>query len=493
MRTRLLSIIGVLTIIAPVAATAQQPLDLFSDEPALSNDYIRLGSWNLRHINLESGADDFLPGANDQEDFAILIATFGKAIRDLGLDLVAIVEHQPRAGETNRLQEIQAWLQTNTGETWGRDETNIPYDNTTSQFGNLQFGLLWRTAKVTINTNQDQLLTDLRQPRDANDNLLHQRLRAPWLVPVTAGNLEFDLMVLHLKSGGASPQREEVEALAQFIQDRQSVASPRHLIVVGDWNIRPDQHTGRNRLRQLEAPAGSSTLMRVLTIAEIPPTLENWDGLGPIGFSSPIAGLIPFSHFNLSSIDTFLDHIAISRTLDEVYDHPIEVELAAGSTDLRPGIVVPRPQIAERDYLRLTDHLPTILVLRVAAPGTPPPGPGAGLRIVAAVPNPAGSDRQAEAVHITNGGSQLVQLDGWQLRDAANTSWQLEASDGAVQPDQTVIVLRNGRQMALNNSGDTILLINPQGTLVDSKSYESATSGQIIRFEGAPPIDLHPH
>ena len=71
---------------------AQVPIDLFPDVPALGSGFIRIGSWNLRHINLESGAEDYLPGNKEDEDFAILIATFGKAITDLGLDLVAIVE-----------------------------------------------------------------------------------------------------------------------------------------------------------------------------------------------------------------------------------------------------------------------------------------------------------------------------------------------------------------------------------------------------------------
>ena len=88
-------------------ALAQTPLDLFTDVPTLGQDYVRIGAWNLRHINLESGADAFLPGADEQTDFQILTATFGKAIVDLGLDLVAIVEHQPRANEPNRLHQIR--------------------------------------------------------------------------------------------------------------------------------------------------------------------------------------------------------------------------------------------------------------------------------------------------------------------------------------------------------------------------------------------------
>jgi hypothetical protein len=47
---------------------------------------IRVGSWNLRHINLENGASAFLPGTHPAEDFAILTATFAKAVRVSNLD-----------------------------------------------------------------------------------------------------------------------------------------------------------------------------------------------------------------------------------------------------------------------------------------------------------------------------------------------------------------------------------------------------------------------
>ena len=53
--------------------------------------------------------------------------------------------------------------------------------------------------------------------------------------------------------------------------------------------------------------------------------------------------------------DTFLDHMAISSTMDEIFDHPIEVALAAGGTDIRPGIRIARPLVPESDFHDLTD------------------------------------------------------------------------------------------------------------------------------------------
>ncbi len=482
-RLALSAFLVIVLVTAP--AIGQQPIDIFPDDPALDAGFIRIGSWNLRHINLENGARQFLPGANDTEDFAILTATFAKAIRDLGLDVVAIEEHQPRAGEPNRLLQIRDHLNGGPSGPWRADETSIPYDNPNDPFGNLQFGVLWNSSKITINPDADILLAELRQPRNQAGDLTEQRMRIPWLVQVQAGSFSFDLLVLHLKSGGDPPQQAEVNALEQFIRQRQTSSPPRHLVVCGDWNIRPDQSSGRTRLRQMMVPSGGSNLMRVLTVEQIRPALEQWEQLGSISFNSPVAALTPFSHFNAQTLDTFLDHIAISRTLDEVFDHPIQVKLANGTNDLRPGIRIATPLIPETSYLNLTDHLPLVLILRTTATTPTPAPPATALRIVAALPNPVGDDAQDEEVHLRNTGTQAVALTGWKIGDSTGTSfWTLQAADGTIQPGATVVVRRKGRPMSLNNTGgDTIVLVNPSGATVDQKAYSGdAASGQLFTF-----------
>jgi len=472
----------ILLILFPTTSRTQQPIDLFADDVSLDTGFIRIAAWNLRHINLEGDARTFLPGTTDTEDFAILTATFAKAIKDLGIDLIAVVEHQPRSGEPNRLLQIRDQLNGPSGP-WRADETNIEYDNPSNPFGNLQFGILWNSSKVTIDPAADSLLTDLRQPRDQAGELTEKTMRIPWLIPVQVGGLSFDLMVLHLKSGGDFPQADEVDALQQFITQRQAATSPRHLVVCGDWNIRPDQSTGRTRLRKLLAPGPSGNLMRILTVEEVKPTLTEWEMLGAIPSGGPLASLIPFSHYNATTIDTFLDHIAISRTLDEIFDNPIQVKLANGSSDLRPGIRVAIPLISEENYLTLTDHLPVILTLRTTTVAPVPGGTISGLRIVAAVPNPVGDDTQDEEVHLRNIGTQPVPLAGWKIGDSTGSDfWILNSQDGVIQPSATLIVRRKARPMALNNTGDAIVLVNPNGTMVDQKSYGNASSGHVFTF-----------
>jgi len=435
---------------------------------------------------LEGDARELLPGPTDDDDFAILTATFAKAIQDLGLHLVTIVEHQPRAGQPNRLEQIRDALNVSSADRWRSDETQITYDNPNNPFSGLQFGLLWNSDRVTVDPDDNQLLTDLRQPRNEDGSLTHRRLRAPWLIPVQTGDLSFDLMVLHLKSGGGFPQADEVEAIESFIRVRQSLPSPRHLIVCGDWNIRPDRSAQRGRLRRMMVPFGNEHLMTVLTVEVIPPSLEEWSDLSPIEFGSATAATIPFTHYNANSIDTLLDHFAISASLSEVFDHPIQVVLADDSTDLRPGIRIATPLVSEEEFHTLTDHLPVVLILRTNDVGDVDNDAEPALVIVAAMPNPPGNDVEFEQVHLRNNSTTTIVLTDWRIGDATGTHfWILDTDDGSAGPGEVVIVVRRSRNMFLNNKGgDTIVLIDPSNQTIDEKGYTNdALSGRLFRFD----------
>ncbi len=480
--------IAVLVVVFCGAALAHaEPIDVFADELALGDGFIRLGCWNLRHINLEgSHVLEFLPGASEEDDFTILTETFAKAIGDLGLDIVAISEHQRRSGESNRLHQIRDALNATAQGTWHAHESEIGYGESGSAIGGLQFAVLWNAEEVTIDPDESVLLADLRQPRDEETGeLTAASHRAPWLLPVVSGALSFDLVIVHLASGGAFPQKDEVDALEQYIRDHQATGD-RHLVLCGDWNIRPDTSQGRGRLQQLEVPAEDGQLMRILTVDCTPLSLDEWDSLDDrdlIRFGDPVGDLVPFTHYNKNTIDTFLDHIAISRGLNEIFDDPIEVTLVDGSTDVRPGLRVAHPTLSEFQYHLLTDHLPVVMTLRTTSEAPDPPVIPLGLRIVAVIPNPVGVDSEGEEVWLRNYGATARSLEGWKIEDDDGGAWKLTADDGTVEPGGTVRVIRNGRPMHLTNDGDTIMLVEPGVGQVDQRSYGDVSSGEIVYFD----------
>jgi hypothetical protein len=159
----------------------QQPVDLFPDAPAHAAGFVRIGVWNVRHLDVEASSEDYFSGTRREDDFAILIASFAKAVRDLQLDVLALIEVQPRAGEPDRLEELVRDLQLYGGAGWRSDSTRIGYDEPDDPYGNLQFGLLWNAARgVSVEPARNRVLEELRQPRSPSGELLRQENRAPW-------------------------------------------------------------------------------------------------------------------------------------------------------------------------------------------------------------------------------------------------------------------------------------------------------------------------
>lgn len=171
----------------------------------------------------------------------------------------------------------------------------------------------------------------------------------------------------------------------------------------------------------------------------------------------------------------WIDHTHDPRVVSDHY--PVLVTL-----DMRGGLV------PLRDLLpREPDGNP---IPPTGTPGDPrgpadpqqdpmlPEGPAApaSITIRSILANPAGSENQNESITFVNTGQSPVDLTGWTVRDITGRTWKLDAG-GVVQPGQAVEVKRAGQRMALNNSGDTVDLINPQGGVVLRVSYRSAPEG----------------
>lgn len=137
---------------------------------------------------------------------------------------------------------------------------------------------------------------------------------------------------------------------------------------------------------------------------------------------------------------------------------------------------------------RVALDLPDIVRLPIPVSGgaTPPelnplpPAIGRSIRISKLLPNPAGGvaeEARDEAVWIANGGDVVVNLTGWKLRDARGDVWLLS---GTVDPGTERKVIRNGMQMSMGNSGDTIDLVDLDGRVVDRVRYGRAGQDEVV-------------
>jgi hypothetical protein len=130
---------------------------------------------------------------------------------------------------------------------------------------------------------------------------------------------------------------------------------------------------------------------------------------------------------------------------------------------------------------RASDHLPVFADF-VFGDGIPPPPPVVAVRILSLLPNPEGADEGREQVTIGNGTAEAVNLAGWMLRDRAGNRFALT---GSVPVQQQLTITMREFSMPLNNSGDDVSLIDPQGQVRDHVSYSAAQAppGQMVTFE----------
>ncbi len=127
---------------------------------------------------------------------------------------------------------------------------------------------------------------------------------------------------------------------------------------------------------------------------------------------------------------------------------------------------------------RASDHLPVFADFVFA--DEPPPAPSLTVRITAVLPDPTGPDKGKESVTIENTTDASINLSGWRLLDLANNEFALS---GAVPPHGKNVVVMATFSMPLNQSGDTIRLM--QGpTQVHQVTYTASqvVEGQEITF-----------
>jgi len=124
----------------------------------------------------------------------------------------------------------------------------------------------------------------------------------------------------------------------------------------------------------------------------------------------------------------------------------------------------------------------------IISPDPPAGGGGTGpgkvtageVLIVAALPDPVGTDRGHERVTLLNTTAAPINLTGWGLADAAGGRQQLSgqfAGGGVVQ------VTASGA-LQLGNQGDTLVLVDPSGVSIDQVTYKAdqVRAGRTIYF-----------
>ena len=119
----------------------------------------------------------------------------------------------------------------------------------------------------------------------------------------------------------------------------------------------------------------------------------------------------------------------------------------------------------------------------VAEPSSVTPGPTT-LRLFEIYPNATGDDAAEEFVAIENFGTVAVDLQGWSIADAAGKTFS-PSDPTPIEPGASLSLFRETTKIVLNNTSDAVTLSAPNGTLIDSISYDSPPIGSVLRLQNS--------
>ena len=104
------------------------------------------------------------------------------------------------------------------------------------------------------------------------------------------------------------------------------------------------------------------------------------------------------------------------------------------------------------------------------------------IRIIAAMPNPAGhGDTSGEWVKILNTSEKTITIDNWELRDRMERPMMLSGSlDGGEELQINIIKTANGPQ--LGNRGGIITIVDDSANLIAQLTYGRAQDGEALEF-----------
>jgi exonuclease III len=300
-----------------------------------------------------------------------------------------------------------------------------------------------------------------RDDRQGQSGGVSKSVSKNYIAKFTLGDKKFALVGIHLlaippDTSRKLPREAQAEAIRSIAIDlKQQGYAP---VVLGDFN-------------DYEDAADSSDHITSTPITTVLSRIRALDATDPQDDLRNVSVLVPKSNRYTAYYDenrnglinapqefTSIDHILLPAPLFTLVEHA--------------------DMIHQHDPRDVSDHFPVLVRLRLSQTPTLPTG--ATVRIASLLPNPEGDDTLYETATLTNTTStQTINMVGWRLRDRAGKVWVLD-SLGSLQPGESKTITRSGQDMALNNDGDTVDLLNPTQMVVHTVTYAHVDEGELV-------------
>lgn len=184
-----------------------------------------------------------------------------------------------------------------------------------------------------------------------------------------------------------------------------------------------------------------------------------------------------FSREPLPTLKLILGEQEIVGTNVNVVDETLIDQVSFAITDAPAG---------EWDLVLVNPDGQTATLPRALTITTPvtPPDLTTTLRLSEIFPKPTSTSND-EFIELYNFGETAIRLTDWQLDDDPTGGSQPFVFDEVViAPKKFLTLYKPDTHLTLNDSGDSVLLIQPNGFVLDEVSYETAVSGETLaRFD----------
>ena len=102
------------------------------------------------------------------------------------------------------------------------------------------------------------------------------------------------------------------------------------------------------------------------------------------------------------------------------------------------------------------------------------------------LPSPEGADSENEWLELFNENDFEVELSGWKIQDTIGSITTYTFPEGTkIGPKDFLVLSRPTTKITLNNSNEGLLLIKPDGNILDKVTYEKAPRGQSYNRMGS--------
>lgn len=97
------------------------------------------------------------------------------------------------------------------------------------------------------------------------------------------------------------------------------------------------------------------------------------------------------------------------------------------------------------------------------------------------LPSPEGADAENEYIEIFNQNDFEISLSGWQIKDVeGKTKVYIFPPQAKIAGREFLTLYRDKTKITLNNNGDGLRLVTPEGMLIDEIYYSKASTGESL-------------